>query len=158
MARLKYKLLDSEIRELDTKFGKIQIDMSAAICFPTGVIGISGNYYCLTEIPENKLPGALLLQNLDNIDFGFLVLPLSEKFYTGENSLIKYEDVESAISSYGIEEENVNILVISSIKKTDGQLKISINLKAPIFIDSKEKIAFQHVFIKKEYPVAYPLN
>lgn len=159
MARLKYKIDVSEIREVETKLGKVQLNLSSAICFPHGIIGFDNlNYYCLCSIPENKIStGALLLQSVEDAKLGFIVLPLAEKLYKEQNGLIKYEDILTAASSYGIKEENMNIIVIASLTRENGKPKISINLKAPILVDILEKIAYQHVFVKNDYPLAFEL-
>lgn len=161
MARLKYKLDDKETRIINTKFGVIEADISKSICFPQGIVGINdSHYYHLGNIPENKLPGAYILQSLDKEEVGFITLPLAEKFYIGEDALLKYEDVRGAAETYEIDDENLMILVIAKIARSEdgGKLEISINLKAPIFLDSKERFAYQHVFISKEYPVNYKLS
>jgi flagellar assembly factor FliW len=159
MARLKYKLEEYSTREISTKLGTITVDLASAICFPQGIVGFSNlHYYCLAEIPEQKLPGALLLQNLEEEKLGFIVLPLADKFIKGDNPLINYEDIKSAAESYSITQDNLSVLVISTISRLEGKFKITINLKAPILIDKNEKVAYQHVFIKNEYPLDYPLN
>lgn len=159
MARLKYKLNDDNITQVTTKLGLITIDLSKAICFPKGIVGFPNlHYYCCVEVPENKLPGALILQSIDDERAGFIVLPLAEKFYKGESALIKYEDVLDAAESYGIKEDSINIMVIARVARHDDQFYLTINLKAPIILDLQERLAYQHIFVKNTYPLNYTLN
>ena len=159
MTRLKYKIGSDEVRDIDTKLGKVTLHLSAAICFPHGVIGFDNlHYYCLCAIPEGRMPGALLMQSVEEEKLGFIILPLAEKFYKEGGALLELEDVRSAAESYDIREENLTVLVIASLSKEIGERKISINLKAPIFLDNKEKVAYQHVFIKNSYPLSFQLT
>lgn len=160
MARLKYKYnAEEKTREVDTKLGKVSLNLSAAICFPHGIVGFSNkHHYCLAEIPEGKLAGALLLQSLEEDRLGFIVLPLAEKFYSGDQNLLLAEDVLEACNLYNIKSEDLDLLVIATLSKIDNKFKISINLKAPILMDRKEKIAYQHVFIRHDYPLTYFLT
>jgi flagellar assembly factor FliW len=159
MARLKYKLEENNITEIETKLGVIKVNVSNAICFPQGIVGFGNLHnYCLAEIPDNILPGALMLQNLEDKKLGFITIPISDIFLKGEKPLINYEDILSAAESYGILPENLTVLAILTISKQDGKIGVSINLKAPIIIDKLEKIAYQHVFIKNDYPIAYSLK
>lgn len=158
MARLKYKLEEYTKKEIQTKLGKVIIDESSSICFPKGIVGFpSLHYYSIVDVPENQLPGAYMLQSIEDDKLAFVILPLVEKFYTGENSLIMNEDIKIATDSYGILAENLKLFVIAKIQKIEENIKFSINLKAPILLDAKEKVAYQHVFIRKDYPLAYYL-
>lgn len=157
MARLKYKLFEDN-KEIETKFGKIIVSIDNTICFPQGIIGFpSCHHYCFTEVPDNKLPGARILHSLEDEKLSFIVLPLAPLFYKGENGLIKFDDVASGLESYHINEENLSLVVIAKLIRIDGKLRFSINLKAPLFVDVHEKTAYQHIFIKNDYPISYIL-
>lgn len=160
MARLKYKIDATETKEVETRLGKVKLNLSSAIFFPHGIIGFNNlHYYCLCSIPDNKIAdGVLLLQSAEDSKLGFIVLPLAERFYKEKNNLIKYEDIMLAANSYDIKEQNLSVLVIASIKIENSKPQISINLKAPILVDGHEKIAYQHVFVKHDYPLAFELS
>ena len=159
MSMLKKKQSESEICKINTKFGTVEADLDSAIYFPKGIVGFcKSNYYCITNVPENKLPGAFLLQSLDQQDLCFIILNLPEKLYTGENALINYDDISDAVENFKIGKNNLEIMAIAKISKKDDNIRISINLRAPLFIDIKNKIAYQHVFVKDDYPLAYYLN
>lgn len=160
MVKLRYKFDHTNITTINTKFGEIKTDLSSIYCFPKGIVGIpNAHYYYICEVPENKVPGAYLIHGLDECEISFITLPLTEKFYVGENALIKYEDIYNSTETYNINHDDLMILVIAKISRDSdsNKINISINLKAPIFVDLKEKTAYQHVFIRKEYPLEYPL-
>ncbi|MDX2050116.1 MAG: flagellar assembly protein FliW [Rickettsiaceae bacterium] len=158
MARLKY-IVEDKIYEVSTKLGNIKVSPSNTIFFPRGLCGIGDiKKYCLSNIPENKLPGALIMQSLEGEDLTFIVVPLSSYFYEGEHAVMDYTQIRLASEQYDIKEDNLSVLAISKISKIDDKFEISLNLKAPIFLDTSEKLAFQHVFIKYDYPIDYKIS
>jgi len=161
MAKLQYKFDSSNISTINTRFGEIDVNSSSIFCFPQGVVGIpNSHYYYLCEVPENKIPGACLVHGLDEDKISFITLPLDKKFYIGEDAIIKQEDINNAVETYNISYDDLIILVIAKITydKESKKVDISINLKAPIFVNLKERVAFQHVFISKEYPLKYSIT
>ncbi|MDX1923881.1 MAG: flagellar assembly protein FliW [Rickettsiaceae bacterium] len=153
MARLKYKP-QTEVKEVETIFGKIVIDSSATIHFPNAILGFPKyNYYCICPIPNNKIPGSLIFQCTENDKLTFLVTPIGN---FEESSILKYEDITLVATTYNIEEQNLAILGITRLYKSGQELQATINFMAPLFIDLKEKIGFQHVFLKNNYPINYP--
>lgn len=159
MARLKDSS-DKPLKELTTKIGSIQITAKDIVYFPYKILGFNNSSrYCILDFPGKEKDDFKLLQSVDDEKTCFVVLYITEKFYKDEGSIIKFSDIESAAESYNIDMDYLNIYLISSMKNDDqGQPTLSVNLKAPILIDRNTNVAYQHVFVKNEYPVSFLLK
>jgi flagellar assembly factor FliW len=144
---------------IDTRFGKITVDPSKLINFPLGLLGIPHEKkYYLVAYPDKDVQSYSLLQSSQFEKLCFLTIPLVEEFYSTEKSLIAKSDILLAKEHYNIKE--LSILLVATIhnNKTTKASRISVNLKAPILIDTDKLVAYQHVFIRKEYSLKHYLN
>ena len=130
------------------KFGEIGIDERKVISFPRGLIG----YPELTRFAmihdKEKLPTTIYwLQSLDNADFALPVVDplLVCKEY---NPCIKWQDIND-IGDLTI--DNIDLLVTMSIPKNLENM--TVNLKAPIVINTKTMKALQVIIANDDYPI-----
>ena len=105
-------------------------------------------------MPNPKLGHFQLLQSLDDAELSFAVLPIEP-----ENALIDAADIEECCKITGVERKNLGLLLVVSVQRqVAGGNKITVNLRAPIVVDTERKAAMQYVFPHNKYQIAYELN
>jgi len=134
-----------------TRFGEIEIDESKVIDMRGGIIGFEHLKKYILHIKDEKNP-FWWFQSLDNSEIAFVVI----------NPFIAKADYEPVIDDNdtklleieGI--EDVVLLTIVTICQTP--FSVSVNLRAPIVVNAKKKIAKQVVLEDPTYPVRYNLT
>jgi flagellar assembly factor FliW len=143
-------------KEIFTRFGKIVINLELVIHFPQGLIGMpNAQNFCLAHYPENKYDLYKLLQSTDDDNLCFLSVPLAPSFYSTEDSLISNSDIMQVTNSLNYNRKNLQILLITTIHNENEKIRVSVNLKAPLIIDTITMKGYQHIFHNDKYPVQY---
>lgn len=136
---------------IKTRFGEVAVDTAKAVLFPRGLLGMPDKTrYAITSFSSPKMAQFKLLQSLDEHTLSFITLPLEL-----ENSIIGINDIRNAAADIQIREESLAILLIVSVHRSPDQVKLSVNARAPIFIDAERKIGVQHVFQNDQYKVQH---
>lgn len=136
---------------MPTRFGPVAVEPERVISIPHGLFGFTGRTrFVIAELPERDVPFKLL-QSIDDPDLGFLVLPL-----TGD-APVRRQDLESAARRAGIASEALVGLAIVTLRAAPGEVRCTINLKAPILIDSERRVGMQHVLQAERYAVRHPV-
>ena len=152
------KVIETNLQLVETRFGKIEINLDKVISFRQGIVGIpQAQNFCLANHPDPKHIGYNLLQSVDFDDLCFLTIPLGKDYYRNEDSLISKSDYESALKELEFDDKNVELILIATIHnniKPDESV-VSVNLKAPVFININNMEAVQYVFSNKKYPLRY---
>ena len=144
----------SDRTELDTRFGRIQINPQQAITFPTGLLGMPGRLsFCLARFPSEKMERFSILQSMDNPDLAFITLPVGL-----ENPLIDREDLVQAARDLELPQEDLAALLIVSVQREAGSAKMTVNARAPVLIRLSLKVAAQYVFPHTKYLIRQPLS
>jgi flagellar assembly factor FliW len=140
---------------ITSRFGEVTVSLKNAIAFPQGLLGLPQfKSYCLATMPNPKLGHFKLLQSLDDTELSFAVLPIEP-----ENALIDAADIEECCKVNGVERQNLGLLLVVSVQRqVTGGNKITVNLRAPIVVDTDRKLALQYVFPHNKYQIAYELN
>jgi len=117
------------------QFGEIEFDNDIIIKFKDGILGFETytEYLLITE--ENGL-----FYWLTSVDEPELVFPL---FPIG--TLEEGYPVKEDLQPFGI------------VKLSKDPAEITINLKAPIYLDQEKKTGFQKILDTEKYPVDYKL-
>ena len=138
-----------EYIEIDTRFGHIAFKTENAIEMPLGLPGFSGRrMFGLSAIPDHKFDQFLLFQDLDDAKLCFLVLPLPIN-----SALIEADDVNEALGTLGIGRDNAAFLLIVTLRQEQSKVVTSVNLRAPIILDTKRKSARQFVMPNNKYAI-----
>lgn len=138
-------------RTINTKYlGKIEIDNKQIIQFSSGLPGfIDELEFVILDIPGN--PAFQTLQSVVTPGLAFIVTNPHQYYveYT-------FELDEQILENLGIEnEEDVVVLSIVTLK---SPFKTStLNLKAPIIINSTKKHGKQYILNKEDYPTKAPI-
>ncbi len=139
---------------VDTRFGRIEFDRNQAITFPKGIPGFKEyQEFGLTLLPNNPDSGMLLLQSLQPTDLSFIVLA-----YDADGGHIESADIDAARTHLGIAPDDLAIMLIATVhKRTDG-FELSVNLRAPLFLDTANRLGWQFIMSSDKYEVRHMLG
>jgi len=140
-------------RIINGRFGPVAVTPDTAVALPNGLLGF-GNHqgFALGEIDDPRYAQFRVLQSLDDDDLAFLVLPLDP-----DAGLIDRDDLAQACAHLVIDRAHAAILLIATIRKAGGVAQASINLRAPLFIDTRRGFGVQYVLPNEAYPIRYIL-
>lgn len=137
---------------LDTRFGAVELDPERIVTFPTGPLGFADRRrFILADGPDPR--GALkLLVCVDEPETAFLVLPLDP-----EAGPIARDDLRLACRGRGLDWAALAVLGIVTLRREAEAVRLSINLKAPLLIDTRARSGCQHVLASERYRIREPL-
>ena len=122
---------------IETRLGEMTIDLKRVVTFPRGLIGFEGRQrFTLLQIRDDS--PFLLLQSLDDGDFGLLV---TDPYLFLEHYEIKVSDVEQDLLG-AAERESLAVLVTVSIPAGKPE-KTTLNLSGPILINTQTRKGLQ---------------
>lgn len=138
-----------------TRFGAVELDPERIVTFPTGPLGFADRCrFILADGPDPR--GTFkLLQCLDDPDLAFLVLPLDP----GAGP-ISSDDLYAACQTRGLDWAVLAVLGIVTVRPESDGVRFSVNLKAPLLIDTRRRSGCQHVLASDRYHIreALPLG
>jgi flagellar assembly factor FliW len=134
-----------------TRFGEIDVDETKIIEMRGGIIGFEHLKKYILHIKDEENP-FWWFQSLDDGAISFVVInPFVAKADYGpviDDNDTKLLEIENA--------EDVVLLTIVTIRQTP--FSASVNLRAPIVVNAKKKIAKQVILEDPAYPVRYYLT
>ena len=136
-----------------TRFGDLSIDPEKIITFDRGIYGLEHHRrFLLTNVPE--WPEFFkLLQSIDDPGLSLIVLPLE-----GNEGPIDREDLQDACAGLGYNPAETAVVGIVTMRDENQKQVFTVNLKAPVLIDSQRRLGRQHVFASEKYPLRQPLH
>ncbi|WP_055668149.1 flagellar assembly protein FliW [Desnuesiella massiliensis] len=137
--------------KLETKYhGVLNYEEEEIITFPNGMLGFENlNKFIMFSAEEN--PMFTILHSLDDKDIGFLVI---SPFEVMENYEVKLSD--NIIQQLNITEEK-DVILLNTVTLNTKVENITVNLRAPIVINIKQKLGEQIIVDNEEYLIKYPL-
>ncbi len=137
---------------ITTRFGDFVVDDEKVITFAKGLYGFEQHQsFMLTQVPD--WPNAFkLLQATDDPSLSLIVLPLKD---AGET--IDRKDFSEACSSLGFNEEKTAVLGLVTMRTHSQDHAFTVNLKAPLLIETEKRQGCQHVFSNDKYLLRHPL-
>jgi flagellar assembly factor FliW len=134
---------------VETRFGSIAFGPDDTLDLPSGLVGMPDYHrFGFAPIPDPRMGQFMLLQSLEDLQLAFLVLPIA----IGEATIARI-DADDACATLAVPPEDARFFVIVTLRKGDKGLVVSINLRAPLIVDSKTRIARQFVLSNPNYPV-----
>ena len=138
---------------IESRFGTLTVRPQATLMFPQGLLGFGDcRDFALAELPNGKQPQFKALQCLTDPSLAFLVAPLPS-----ESPAIDPIDVEEACQSLSIASEDLAIVLIVTVRRDDEGAHVSVNLRAPVLIDTRKRIARQYVLPNNKYEIRHQL-
>lgn len=141
------------IGSIATRFGEFAVDPDKVITFEQGLYGLEPHQrFLLIEVPE--WPGFFkLLQAIDDPRLSLIVLPLE----SGDGP-IDPQDFQHACTAIGYDPSTTTVIGIVTMRDDGDSQVFTVNLKAPLLIDSHRRSGRQHVFANDRYPLRHPLQ
>ncbi len=141
------------IRIVESRFGSLEIADDAHITLPNGLLGFSEFHdFALAMLPNGRHPQFRVLQSLTTEDLAFLVAPLNI-----DSGAIDDADLSDACATLGIARETLTILLIVTVRRDEAGAQVSVNLRAPVFIDSTRMVGRQYVLPNNRYSIRHVL-
>ncbi len=146
------KVENPELRTIQTsRFGELEVDESAFINFPHGLIGFEKyRDYIILEMDSFK-PFAWL-QSVDKPALGF---PIVDPALVKQDYEVKID--ASELKEIGITDTTqARIFVIVTVPRGKPQ-EMSVNLLGPIIVNADQRRAMQVALFDSDYPTKYYL-
>jgi flagellar assembly factor FliW len=139
-------------RSIVTRFGELAIDEDKLVTFIGGLYGLEQHrHYILTKVPD--WPEVFnLLQAVDDPQLSLIVLPLE-----GVGGPIDPSDFAQACRMLAFDEKTTIVLGIVTMRAQSEIQGFTVNLKAPLLIDTERRQGRQHVFASERYDLRHPL-
>ncbi|EJE7233306.1 flagellar assembly protein FliW [Clostridium sporogenes] len=137
--------------KLNTKYhGSIEYEEKDVIYFPKGIPGFDElKKFIIFPVEDNEV--FLVFHSVENEDIGIIV---TSPFNIEKNYEIQLE--EEQIANLKLQDEK-DALVLNTVTLDSDIDKITVNLRAPIVINIKEKIGEQIIINSDKYKVKHPL-
>jgi len=137
---------------ITTRFGELSIEPAKMITFDRGLYGLEHHHrFLLTSVPG--WPDFFkLLQSVDDPSLSLIVLPLE-----GAEGTIDPIDVAQACDILGFDPSTTVLIGIVTMRDDVDRHVFTVNLKAPLLIDSAQRRGRQHVFESERYQLRHPL-
>ena len=132
-------------------FGEIEIEESKIIHFPAGIIGFPDMTDFALVYDEEKGGNAPIkwLQSLQETNFA---LPVMDPLLIVADYDLEVED-DYLVPLGEMKEEDIFVLVTVTVPK--DLTKMSINLQAPVVVNTETRKAIQLIVNTEKYPVKY---
>ena len=141
-------------QQIESRFGPITINTRNRIVFSRGLLGMPDRkHFALANFPTEKMQQFKLLQSLDDNQLSFITLPVDI-----ENSIIEKDDILMACQALNIALADLALLLVVSVYRTPETTRITVNARAPIFLDAEKKWGVQHVFPNSKYKVQHVIK
>ena len=142
----------AEAPPLATRFGALPQDPERIIVFPHGLLGFADQHrYLLADIP-----GAAtifkLLHSIDDPELRFVVLPLDLS-----DGPIAGPDLATARTALAIEDAALAVLAIVTLRAEAERVDFTVNLRAPLLVDTGRRLGWQRVLPNEAYALRHPL-
>lgn len=139
----------------DTRFGTLRIAPEHILHMPQGPFGFADHTrFGLADAPNAQAGQFRIFQAMDDPSVSFVVLPAA-----ADNDWIAREDFMAACESYCLSVDHAGLLLLVTLRRSPtGALEATVNLKAPIVIDTLNQVARQIVFAGDAYEIRRPLD
>ena len=137
--------------ELKTKYhGTFTYKEEEIITFKKGIMGFESlKKFIIADIKENPL--FKILQSVEDEEIGLVIISPFEVKKTYEIEI--KDDITEELDIISPEE----VLLYNTVTLNSDINKITVNLKAPIVINSNKKLGEQVIIDKEEYKIKHPL-
>ena len=144
---------DAASTTVPTMFGPMTFHHDALLTLPHGLIGMPGKKtFGLGDMPDPSYGNFKLMQCIEQPELAFLVLPI--EFLPDR---IGAADIAEALDTLSVPPEQAALLLIVTARKTDGKVSLTANLRAPVVVNRKERVARQYVMPNSTYEIRHVL-
>ncbi len=147
-------------KQVTSRFGIIHLNLSKTLAFNNGLLGVVDKMdFCLAEFPSPIFGNFKILQSVDDDNLSFIVLPIGD--ISVASNFIHEEDLLEASNNLKINPKDVIILLITSVSHLvdeQNMAQISVNMKAPLIIDSKNLTGEQYILLSDKYQIQHIIS
>ncbi len=144
---------NSTPQTVESRFGQLEILPENILTLPQGLFGFSDHHeFGLANLPEGKHPQFKALQCMTEPDLTFLVVP-----FNIESGAIDEADIDEACAAFTINREELAIFLIVTVRRDNNDVQVSVNLRAPIFVDITKHLGRQYVLADNKYSIRHVL-
>jgi flagellar assembly factor FliW len=141
-------LADPRDNVFQTRVGPRWIDPALVIDMPGGLAGFPAlRSFAGIQLERARFGPLNLLQSLEDPRVAFLVFPDAPGA-----SLYVHAHVLAACADEGFEPAATAVLVIANARAESG---VTLNLRAPILLETRRRTAAQHIIAEGEYPIRH---
>jgi flagellar assembly factor FliW len=136
-------------RTIQSRFGEIEYDSAATLCFPDGLIGFENlrHFIVMPNIKEGPL---FWVQSVEDPDVAFVLTDPTNFFLDYNVQLERRERVK-----LGIDEDDETYAL--SVVTVHRDKSVTLNLQAPILFSPSTNQAIQIILEKGDYQTRTPL-
>jgi len=139
---------------VETRFGAFVFDETNTLFMPSGPLGFASHrHFGLANLPAPKLSAFKLLQSLDDAEVSFIVTPLDL-----HEAPIEMADLEAGARAAGMALEEVETLGIVTVRSGGPSPELTVNLRAPVLVDLRLRLARQVVLNNPDLPIRHPIG
>lgn len=133
-------------------FGKIEIDDDKIITIPGGILGFEKytRYAIAFDSDKESRNGIMWLQCIDEPELAF---PVMDPMYIVKDYKPVVED--EWLAPIGKFESDEELYILSVFTVPSDLTKMTINLKAPVIINTSTRLGCQIIVNNEEYPIRY---
>ena len=138
---------------VESRYGPLTFTPDQVVTMGKSVLGFPHlTRFGLAKLPSQQDGTLVLMQSLEEAGTSFPCFGLDL-----HNPLIEEKDLLATLESLSIKPEDCAILSILTVREEAGKTVMSINLRAPIFVDSSRRMAWQVVLSNPRYPIRHTL-
>lgn len=130
-----------------TGFGEVALRDDRLLSFPAGLLGLPiCTVFGLSRMPQSDESPLLLLHSVNDPSITFLC---ADPAVLG----LQYsdDDRKRAIKEVGFNAKDTQFLVILTLYQDDEAGYLTANMRAPVLVDSNQRVGQQHVLSNKNY-------
>lgn len=154
MAGMSSSEAEPESYLVESRYGELTFSHEQVMSMQRSILGFpSLTKFGIAKLPAQNSTNLVLLQSLEDANTSFPCFALEI-----HNPLIEEKDLIGTYESLGIKPEDGAILCILTVRQEEnGQNVITANLRAPVFVDSARRMAWQVVLSNPRYPIRHQL-
>lgn len=142
----------AQMATIETRFGPLALDPDRLIELRGGLLGFADrHHFALLDLPDANVPFKLL-QSVNDPDLAFLVMPIDPA-----EGAIDSVDLLQATATLGFDGSALAVLGIVTVRQDEQGVHFTVNLRAPLLIDTERRAGAQYVLAKEAYQLRHPL-
>ncbi len=142
-----------DVIQLKNQLGEFEFHRDQLLTFSNGIIGFTDlQEFAIANIPGDEDQQFKILQSIEVPELSFIVLPTS-----GETSPLEAEDVKELATNFSIDPKDLALLFIVTIRNMGSVVKVTMNARAPIVLDTDKKTGRQYILPNQKYSIQHEL-
>src|SRR3546814_132908 len=138
--------------DIVTPFGPVSVDAASILDITGGILGFEGrSRFALAPVPNPRLGRFMILQSVEDPSISFIVLPMAE-----DGPIAGADREEACTMLNSVPEDTIFLLIVTVRREKEGSV-MTVNLRAPIAVDTTRRQARQCVLSNNAYTVRHPL-